>query len=51
MANQFQVDRSEDFASKMTLITETSSDKYLKQYRMNQEEQRTLESLYTDRSI
>lgn len=51
MANQFQVDRSEEFASKMTLITETSSDKYLKQYRINQEERRTLESLYTDRSI
>ena len=51
MANQFQVDRSEEFASRMTLITEVSSDKYLMQHKKNQEVKRTLESLYTDRSI
>ena len=38
MANQFQVDRSEDFSSKMTIVSDMSSEKYLQQHRKNQEE-------------
>jgi len=48
MANQFKVDQSKEFASKMTLITETNSDKYLEQYRQHLQNQTQLESLYTE---
>ena len=48
MANQFKVDQSRDFASKMTLITEVSSEKYLKQYRQHLQNQVQLESIYKE---
>jgi hypothetical protein len=48
MANQFNVDRSKEFASKMTLITDVSSDKYLKQYRQHLQNQVQLESIYRE---
>ena len=48
MANQFQVDKSSDFASKMTLINEVSSDKYLEQHRRNVEEQNLLREIAND---
>jgi len=48
MANQFKVDQSRDFASKMTLITEVSSEKYLKQYRQHLQKQVQLESIYKE---
>jgi hypothetical protein len=48
MANQFKVDQSKEFASKMTLITETSSDKYLEQYRQHLQNQVQLESIYKE---
>jgi hypothetical protein len=50
MANQFNVDRSIEFASKMTLITETNSDKYLEQYRQSLKNREQLESLYNQES-
>ena len=50
MANQFKVDQSKDFASKMTLITETNSDKYLEQYRQSLKNREQLESLYNQES-
>ena len=48
MANQFQVDKSSDFASRMTLINEVSSDKYLEQHRRNMEEQNFLREIAND---
>ncbi len=48
MANQFKVDQSKDFASKMTLITDVSSEKYLKQYRQHLQNQVQLESIYKE---
>ena len=48
MANQFKVDQSREFASKMTLITEPSSDKYLEQYRQHLQNQVKLESIYKE---
>lgn len=48
MANQFKVDQSKDFASKMTLITDVSSEKYLKQYRQHLQNQSQLESIYKE---
>lgn len=50
MANQFQVDKSSDFASKMTLINEVSSDKYLDQHRRQMEEQNLLREIANDKS-
>lgn len=50
MANQFNVDRSVEFASKMTLITEINSDKYLEQYRQSLKNREQLESLYNQES-
>jgi hypothetical protein len=48
MANQFKVDQSKDFASKMTLITDVSSEKYLKQYHQHLQNQAQLESIYKE---
>ena len=48
MANQFQVDKSSDFASRMTLINEVSSDKYLEQHRRQMEEQNLLREIAND---
>ena len=48
MANQFKVDQSREFASKMTLITDVSSEKYLKQYRQHLQNQVQLESIYKE---
>jgi len=48
MANQFKVDQSKEFASKMTLITDVSGDKYLKQYRQHLQNQAQLESIYKE---
>jgi len=50
MANQFKVDQTVEFASRMTLITEHSSDKYLEQYRQSLENRKRLESIYTEES-
>ena len=50
MANQFNVDQTVEFASRMTLITEPSSDKYLEQYRQSLENRKKLETLYTEES-
>ncbi len=49
MANQFQVDKSEEFNERMTLINEVSSDKYLEQHRRNQECRNQLETIYSEK--
>ena len=48
MANQFQVDKSSDFVSRMTLINEVSSDKYLEKHRRQMEEQNLLREIAND---
>ena len=40
MANQFEVDKSDDFQQRMTLVNEVSSDKYLEQHRRQQDARR-----------
>ena len=47
MANQFQVDKSQEFNQRMTLINEVSSDKYLEQHRRQMEEQNLLRERLT----
>lgn len=49
MANQFEVDKSKEFQSKMTLINEVSSDKYLEQHRRNKECRKNLEKNFSER--
>ena len=48
MGNQFQVDRSEEFSSKMTIVSDMSSEKYLQQHRKNQEELLTKDVEYIE---
>ena len=48
MANQFQVDKSQEFNQRMTLINEVSSDKYLEQHRRQMEDQNLLREIAND---
>ena len=48
MANQFQVDKSQEFNNRMTLANEVSSDKYLEQHRRQMEDQNLLREIAND---